>query len=216
MKLSKLIRIVPGIMAVFGAVVMFPSCADNERSENVSTIEPDSVTITDNTTTMTTPDNTAVSLDTGSTVSPSTTTSMSTTTTNAARKGRSGRVTVSVSPENRKSSMRTDNMGYYNYAEVSPAFSGGQSAIENYINNNIEYPQEAIDNGAEGTVAVQFGVDENGNITNVKTIGNKIGYGLEEEAVRVVKDMSKWKPGQVKGKNVKTWVVLPITFRIEG
>jgi protein TonB len=215
MKLSKLIRIVPGIVAVYGAVVMFPSCNDNDGSENVSTIEPDSVTLTNNTT-ITTPDNTATSMDTNSITSPPTSTSMSTTTTNTARKGRSGRVTVSATPENRSNTMKTDNMGYYNYAEVSPSFSGGQTAIENYINNNIEYPQDAIDNSAEGTVAVQFGVDENGNISNVKTLGTRIGYGLEEEAVRVVKDMSKWKPGQVKGKNVKTWVVLPITFRIEG
>ena len=96
--------------------------------------------------------------------------------------------------------MATDNTGYYNYAEVAPAYNGGQGAIESYINNNIEYPEEAIDNGIEGTVNVQFGIDENGNISNVKTLGNKIGYGLEEEAVKVISNMPKWTPGIVKGK----------------
>jgi protein TonB len=218
MKLSKLVRIVPGIIAMFGAVVMLPSCNDNDGSENVSTIEPDSVTIRDNTT-MTTPDNTVVPMDTAvTTTSPSTpgSTSMNTATTNTARKGRSGRVTVATTTENRSSAMKADNMGYYNYAETSPSYNGGQNAISNYINNNIEYPQDAIDNGAEGTVYVRFGVDENGNITNVKTTGSKIGYGLEEEAIRAVKNMSKWNPGQLKGKPVKVWVDLPITFRIEG
>ena len=59
-------------------------------------------------------------------------------------------------------------------------------------------------------------VDENGNILNVSTVGNKIGHGLEEEAVRVVSKMAKWTPGQVKGKNVKTCRTLPINYKLEG
>jgi TonB family protein len=106
-------------------------------------------------------------------------------------------------------------MGYYNRTEVLPAYSGGQTALENYINNNIQYPQDAIDNNVEGVVKVQFGVDENGNVINVSTVGNKIGYGLEEEAIRVVSKMPKWTPGQIKGKNVKTWRTLPINYRLE-
>jgi len=96
-----------------------------------------------------------------------------------------------------------------------PSFDGGQVALETYISNNIEYPQEAIDNNVEGTVNVQFLVDEKGDVSNVKTIGNKLGSGLEEEAIRVVSAMPKWSPGQVKGKNVKTWRTLPITYRLE-
>ena len=64
--------------------------------------------------------------------------------------------------------------------------------------------------------AIQFGVDENGTISNVSTTGNKIGHGLEEEAIRVVSKMPKWTAGQVKGKNVKTWRTLPISYRLEG
>ena len=107
-------------------------------------------------------------------------------------------------------------MGYYNRTEVLPAYKGGENAIENYITTNIEYPQDAIDNNVEGVVNVQFGIDENGNILNVSTVGNKIGHGLEEEAVRVVSKMAKWTPGQVKGKNVKTWRTLPINYKLEG
>ena len=112
--------------------------------------------------------------------------------------------------------MEVDKQGYYNRTEVLPAYKGGQSALENYIMNNIEYPQEAIDNNIEGTVSIHFAVDEQGNISNVKAMGNKLGYGLEEEAVRVVSKMPKWSPGQVKGKNVKTWRTLPITYRLES
>ena len=109
-----------------------------------------------------------------------------------------------------------DKMGYYIHTEVLPSYSGGQVALEAYVNNSIEYPQEAIDNSVEGTVNVQFLVDEKGNVSEVKTIGNKLGSGLEEEAIRVVSAMPKWTPGQVKGKDVKTWRTLPITYRLEG
>ena len=108
-----------------------------------------------------------------------------------------------------------DKDGYYIRTEVLPSYNGGQTALETYITNTIEYPQEAIDNSVEGTVNVQFLVDEKGNVSEVKTIGNKIGSGLEEEAIRVVSAMPKWTPGQVKGKDVKTWRTLPITYRLE-
>ena len=71
--------------------------------------------------------------------------------------------------------MEKDKTGYYNRTEVAPAYPGGQNSMEQYISNNIEYPQDAIDNNVEGIVYVKFGVDENGNISNVSTIGNKIG-----------------------------------------
>ncbi|RYE47087.1 MAG: energy transducer TonB [Sphingobacteriales bacterium] len=128
---------------------------------------------------------------------------------------KSGKAKASVTADDTKIKMTQDKQGYYNRTEVSPAFDGGDPAIENFVTNNIEYPQDAIDNNVEGTVTVQFGVDENGNVSNVSTVGNKIGYGLEEEAIRVVNKMPKWKPGQVKGKNVKVWRTLPINYRLE-
>lgn len=132
------------------------------------------------------------------------------------RTKRSGKISTNASADDTKVKMEKDKMGYYNRTEVLPAYKGGENAIENYITNNIEYPQDAIDNNVEGVVNVQFGVDENGNISNVSTLGNKIGHGLEEEAVRVVSKMAKWTPGQVKGKNVKTWRTLPINYKLEG
>lgn len=127
-----------------------------------------------------------------------------------------GKISTTAAADDTKVKMEKDKAGYYNYTEVLPAYNGGQSAMENYINNTIEYPQDAIDNNIEGVVKVQFGVDENGNISNVSTIGNKIGHGLEEEAIRVISKMPKWTPGQIKGKNVKTWRTLPINYRLES
>jgi protein TonB len=132
------------------------------------------------------------------------------------RTKRSGKISTGASADDTKVKMEKDKMGYYNRTEVLPTYKGGENAIENYITSNIEYPQDAIDNNVEGVVNVQFGVDENGNISNVSAVGNKIGHGLEEEAVRVVSKMPKWMPGQVKGKNVKTWRTLPINYKLEG
>ena len=129
---------------------------------------------------------------------------------------KSGKITVAKGTDNKDLKIAKDNQGIYISTDVEPAFTGGESALENYVVRSIEYPQQAIDNSIEGIVNVKFEVDEKGNISNVSTVGNKIGYGLEEEAIKVVSDMPKWKPGQVKGKNVKTWRTLPINYRLEG
>jgi TonB family protein len=135
----------------------------------------------------------------------------------ATAKKKTGKASISMTVNvDATAKMEKDKMGYYNYTEVLPEYKGGQSSLESYITSNIEYPQEAIDNNAEGTISVQFAVDEQGNVSNVKTIGNQVGYGLEAEAVRVVAKMPKWAPGQIKGKNVKTWRTLPITYKLEG
>lgn len=102
----------------------------------------------------------------------------------------------------------------YNHAEVAPAFQGGESALDDYVNDNIKYPGQAMDHGIEGKVMVHFIVDEHGNVTNVSTLGEPIGYGLEDEAVRVIGASPKWIPGKVKGKDVKAYVLLPINFTL--
>jgi protein TonB len=126
-----------------------------------------------------------------------------------------GRATVGVMTGSKETLMKPDKTGVYEMTEVRPAYPGGQSALEDYITNHIEYPQMAVDNNKEGTVNVQFIVDENGKVTNAKEIGNMVGDGLDDEAVRVISNMPKWEPGKVKGKNVKTRLTLPVTYKIE-
>lgn len=159
--------------------------------------------------------NNSTNMETDTTMAPVTTPPMPDTSMTRTGK-KSGKVSVAMDATKNTDKMAADKMGYYNYSEVSPSFKGGQTAIETFINNNIEYPQDAIDNNVEGTVRVQFGVDANGKISNVKTIGDKLGYGLEEEAIKVITSMPNWTPGMVSGKNVKTWMVLPVTYRIES
>ena len=98
-----------------------------------------------------------------------------------------------------------------------PEFPGGESALNKYVNDNINYPQDAIDNDVTGIVRVSFEVDKNGKISKATLISpQKVGKGLDEEAVRVVGNMPDWKPATVHGKNVKTRLELPISFQVES
>ena len=108
-----------------------------------------------------------------------------------------------------------DKQGYYNNTEVLPTYPGGQKALEDFFNNNLDYPQMASDNGTEGTVNISFLVDENGKISSPEVVSKKIGDGVEEEALRVFNRMPSWAPGQIKGKNVKTRFSLPVKFQLE-
>lgn len=105
----------------------------------------------------------------------------------------------------------------YGTAEIAPQFPGGQRALDNYINSNVNYPQQAIDDDASGTVHVSFIVDENGHVTKAKVVdAANVSDGLDQEALRAVQHMPAWTPGTVKGKKVKTRMELPISFQVES
>ena len=97
---------------------------------------------------------------------------------------------------------------------IDPAVLTDTAKLKQFVQNHIEYPQAAIDNGVEGTVNVTFAVDEQGKVYSPAIKGEKLGYGLEDEAMRVVNQMPKWTPGRIKGQNVKTYYTLPITFTL--
>lgn len=102
-------------------------------------------------------------------------------------------------------------------AETAPQFPGGQPALDKYVTDNVNYPQQAIDDDMSGIVHVSFVVDEQGNVTNAKVLDpSKVGDGLEQEALRVVKAMPSWKPGRINGKKVRTHMQLPISFQVES
>ena len=105
----------------------------------------------------------------------------------------------------------------YTATEVAPQFPGGQNALDNYINKNVNYPQRAIDDDVTGTIHVSFVIDEKGDVTKAKVLdAANVGDGLDQEALRVVKNMPTWMPGTVKGKKVKTRMELPISFQVES
>ncbi|MEP6674125.1 MAG: energy transducer TonB [Ferruginibacter sp.] len=133
---------------------------------------------------------------------------------NAGKKGKKGKVMIVMNQKPSSSSMDMDKEGIYNNVEVWPSYPGGQKALESFFENNIEYPQVATDNGTEGTVNISFAVDEKGKVSSPKVIGQKVGNGIDEEALRVFNKMPTWTPGQIKGKNVKTRFTLPVRFQL--
>lgn len=99
----------------------------------------------------------------------------------------------------------------FTVVEENPMFPGGDEARMNFLRENIKYPQMARESGIQGTVYVTFVVEPSGNITNIKILRG-IGGGCDEEALRVVRQMPKWKPGKQRGKSVRVQFNMPIRF----
>lgn len=133
------------------------------------------------------------------------------------KKGTKGRASIrmtTAAPEKNTIAVR-DADGIYSRADVMPMFPGGEAALQKFVEDNIEYPEEAINQGAEGDIRLAFTVDEKGKVTNVKAMdSNNTEYGMKEEAIAVMNKMPAWTPGTVKGKKVKTRMQLPISFQI--
>ena len=92
-------------------------------------------------------------------------------------------------------------------------FSGGVVALRNFLASNVRYPKDAQISMAQGKVFVNFIVNEDGTISKV-TIARGVHYLLDEEAIRVVKIMPKWIPGQKDGKPVRVSYTVPINFML--
>ena len=129
----------------------------------------------------------------------------------------------------------------YDKPEVLPEFSGGEAELYGWIARNVKYPSEAIEYGVQGRISVQFVVEKDGGISDIKI--SKVSDGraivvtaykakddspeelnkeneekglkaLQDESIRLVKAMPKWKPGTNKGKPVRCYFHLPINFRL--
>jgi protein TonB len=98
--------------------------------------------------------------------------------------------------------------------EIESEYPGGAAAWQRYLNRNLRYPQEAIDNEVQGAVVVQFIVDKEGNVSEVEAISGP--NELRAEAVRVIKKSGKWTPAVQNGRQVKSYKKQPIVFRLES
>jgi protein TonB len=94
-----------------------------------------------------------------------------------------------------------------------PEFPGGDEELLRYLAQNIQYPKRAVDGNTEGRVLIGFIVNKEGEIDDVKVI-RSIGDGCDEEAVRVIYKMPKWKPGKNNGRLVNVFYNLPVTFQL--
>ena len=102
----------------------------------------------------------------------------------------------------------------YQIVEEMPQFPGGENALMEYVSKNVVYPEEAKEKEIQGRVFIGFVVEKDGSIGEVKVLRG-IGGGCDEEAVRVIKGMPKWKPGLQKGKPVRVSYQIPIYFKLD-
>ena len=106
------------------------------------------------------------------------------------------------------------NDSIYQVVEIMPEFPGGSAALMKYLSENIKYPEAAKEKEIQGRVFVQFVIEKDGSVTDVGVL-RSIGGGCDEEAVRVIKGMPKWKPGIQKGKAVRVHYNIPIVFKLD-
>jgi len=101
----------------------------------------------------------------------------------------------------------------FSVVEESAAPKGGYPAFYKYIFDKMKYPAQARRMGIEGKVFVEFVVNRDGSIVDVKVLKG-IGAGCDEEAIRVVQSAPSWTPGKQRGKPVRQKMVIPITFKL--
>ena len=140
---------------------------------------------------------------------------------NVTKEGENAEETIIVEGpiEEPKAEIRTLEMrpeeptGIFNL-EAQPEFMGGQKAMMEYLYKNLKYPNPAIKSGVSGRVHLQFTIEPDGSLSNVSVLKG-IGFGCDEEAMRVVKLMPNWKPGKQSGRAVRVKFNLPIVFSLE-
>jgi protein TonB len=98
--------------------------------------------------------------------------------------------------------------------EDPPQFIGGQDSLLNFLKQNLQYPEEARKAQVVGKVELQFIVEKDGTVSNVEVVW-ALGKGCDEEALRVMKLMPKWKPGKQSGRAVRVKFNMPIVFALE-
>lgn len=101
------------------------------------------------------------------------------------------------------------------WVEEMPEFPGGESELLKFIGKSLEYPEDAIRNNIQGRVILKFVVNTDGSIDRIQVL-NGIDPSLENEAVRVVNLLPKFKPGKQNGVAVPVWFTLPVLFRLQN
>jgi protein TonB len=98
--------------------------------------------------------------------------------------------------------------------EQQPEYPGGMDALRNFLGKNLNYPRQAASTGVSGRVYVSFVVNTDGSLTDLQVVKG-IGFGCDEEAVRVMRKMPNWRPGKQAGRAVRVKYSLPISFTLE-
>lgn len=98
--------------------------------------------------------------------------------------------------------------------EIQPEFPGGLRAMSEFLAKNLKYPSPAQRSGIQGKVYLSFVIDTDGALADIQVVRG-IGFGCDEEAIRVLKLMPQWKPGRQSGRAVKVKFSMPVVFVLE-
>ena len=102
----------------------------------------------------------------------------------------------------------------FEIVEQRPEFPGGHAAMMQWLGENIQYPAEAIAQGVQGTVLVQYIIERDGSISDARVVRAVNPY-LDAEALRAVQAMPEWRPGKQDGETVRVRFTLPVQFRLQ-
>lgn len=102
----------------------------------------------------------------------------------------------------------------FTVVEKQPEFPGGTAELFKYLSKAIKYPVIAQENGIQGRVVCSFVVNRDGSIVDIQVMRG-VDPSLDKEAVRVISEMPKWKPGEQRGKPVRVRFILPVQFRLQ-
>jgi TonB family protein len=110
----------------------------------------------------------------------------------------------------------TTDQTVYNFISIEqpPTYPGGIDQFYRFLGNNMKYPAAAIDNEVQGNVHISFTVEKDGSLTDIKVV-RKLGFGTDEEALRVVKLAKKWNPGMQNGRPVRVRYNIPVKFSLD-
>ena len=100
------------------------------------------------------------------------------------------------------------------FTDSKPVFPGKEEAMYAWLKQNQIYPAEAAEDGVQGRVVVEFVVEGDGSISNVKVVRSR-HPALDAEAVRLIQSMPRWTPGTYNGDTVRTTYTLPVTFKLQ-
>ena len=106
------------------------------------------------------------------------------------------------------------NNDAFDVVEEMPVFPGGMQGMINFLSENISYPKDAQETKISGRVIISFVVEKDGSVSEVQTV-KPLYPSLDEEAVRIVKNMPNWIPGKQKGQTVRVKYTLPISFSLD-
>lgn len=102
----------------------------------------------------------------------------------------------------------------FQLVEEKPSFNGGDAnEFSKWVNSKLVYPEIAKENGVQGRVTLQFTVNADGTVSNVKVLRG-VDSSLDKEAVRVVSSSPKWKPGKQRDRAVKVTYTFPVIFQL--